>query len=89
MGLSNAPGETRNNQRNTARMVVTLYLNFSDQALLEQAPQWDKTAVGLLRKLLEQNKDVIPNPNELNKSLKNYNLEDILSVNSVYVEAAP
>lgn len=88
MGLSNAPGETRNNQRNTARMVVTLYLNFSDQALLEQAPQWDKTAVGLLRKLLEQNKDAIPNPDELNKSLENYNLEDILSVNSVYVEAA-
>lgn len=88
MSLSNAPGETRNNKRNECRIVITGLIDFSDKAIEELAPPWDKTAVALLRKLLDDGLRFRLAETYINQAMAKIGSE-ILTIKDIDVEAAP
>jgi len=51
MSQSNAPGETKKREKNEASLVIQVDFKFNQQ-VMAQAPEWDRTGIALLRKLL-------------------------------------
>lgn len=53
MSQSGAPGETRKLPSNWARLTIQMDVGFTPTGMDKLAPQWNKTALAALRKLLE------------------------------------
>lgn len=89
MGQSNAPGETIHRGKNGCRLVVTVELEFPDSVLKDAAPAWDKSALSLVRQMLDQGNLRILILEKMHQNVAAITRTDLVKVKDITVEAAP
>ena len=87
MSQSNAPGETVVRKKNQVRLIITAEIEFSDNVLNELAPAWDKTALSVMRKLLDDGLRMELISMFIN-NYHNFVNKELIKVNDISIEAA-